>query len=143
MKLPVRSSVLVQLFLHTARSQRAFDGATVEVHPEHPIVPAIVMPQAFAGPWQTFPYPTGRAGTPAVQAREQSSVPAAVHPHAFAAEVQAFPYPAGRAGALTLQTPAQVYVPEFEAPQTLATEQALPRYQGFAGVTPLQAAAQS
>lgn len=72
MKLLVRSRVLEQLFLQIARSQRAFDGATVELQPAQVIVPGMVMPQALAGPLQTPPKLTGIAGAPTLQFAAQS-----------------------------------------------------------------------
>ena len=59
--------VLVQPFLQTARSQRVLAGATVDEQPEHPIVPAIVMPQALAGPLQAVPRKVMSAGATALQ----------------------------------------------------------------------------
>ena len=135
-KLPVRLRVLEQLFLQIARSQRAFDGATVELQPAQVIVPGMVMPQALAGPLQALPRGI-LAGATALQPLHKI-VPGFVEPQLFAAEVQAVPYPDGRAGAPTLQAPEQRYVPEFETPQTLATEQAFPRYDGLGGAETLQ-----
>ena len=140
-KFPVRSRELLQLFLQIARSQRASDGATVELQPPQVMVPGMVMPQALAGPLQALPRGIS-AGAIALQPPLQPITPGFVEPQLFAAEVQAVPYPDGRAGAPTLQAPEQRYVPEFETPQTLATEQAFPRYHGLGGVTPVQAPAQ-
>ena len=138
MKFPVRSSVLVQLFLQTARSQRAFDGAVVELQPVQVVVPAIVIPQALAGPWQTTPSAIS-AGATAGQP-VQPPIPEVVDPQLFAGEVQATPYPAGFAGALTLQIPEQGYVPTLEAPQAFVMVQLTPRYQGSAIAGALQPA---
>ena len=102
-KFPERLRVLEQLFLQIARSQRASDGATVELQPPQVMVPGMVIPQALAGPLQALPRGI-LAGATALQPL-QPITPEFVEPQLFAAEVQAVPYPDGRAGAPTLQAP--------------------------------------
>ena len=119
-KLPDRSMVLVQPFLQTARSQRVLAGATVDEQPEHPIVPAIVIPQALVGPLQAVPRVMS-AGAAALQAPPQLIVPEFVDPQLFAAEVQEPPI-TSLAGAAALQAPPQLIVPEFVDPQLFAAE---------------------
>ncbi len=122
MKLLVRSRVLEQLFLQIARSQRAFDGATVEVQPAQVIVPGMVMPQALAGPLQALPRGM-LAGVTALQVPLQPIVPEFVEPQLFGADQQPPPSHPGLAGVTPVQAPAQLMVPQPCAPQAFGADQ--------------------
>ena len=121
-KFPERLRVLEQLFLQIARSQRASDGATVELQPPQVMVPGMVIPQALAGPLQALPRGM-LAGVTALQVPLQPIVPEFVEPQLFAAEVQAFPRYHGLAGVTPVQAPAQLMVPQPCAPQAFGADQ--------------------